>query len=59
MGVPPRFVARTEQDMNEEPIAWMILEDGICILITRREQERDEWIKAGCAVVPLYTKKAE
>ena len=44
-------------NLHKEPIAWMILEDGICILITRREQERDEWIKAGCSVVPLYTKK--
>lgn len=40
--------------MNPTPFAWAIMEDGICIVITRREKDKDEWVKEGCEAWPLY-----
>jgi hypothetical protein len=54
---PARFVAGKEQDMNKnEPFAWVIIEDGLFLVITRREDERDEWVKDGFEARPLYLK---
>ena len=36
------------------PMAWMISESGVCILITRRKEEMHYWWNIGCTVVPLY-----
>jgi hypothetical protein len=36
------------------PMAWMISESGVCILITRRRAEMQYWLDLGCTVVPLY-----
>jgi len=43
--------------MNKnEPFAWVIIEDGLFLVITRREDERDEWVKDGFEARPLYLK---
>ena len=36
------------------PLAWMINEGEVCILITRRKDEMWYWWDRGCTVVPLY-----
>ena len=36
------------------PLAWMIKEGEVCILITRRKDEMWYWWDRGCTVVPLY-----
>jgi len=36
------------------PLAWMVNEGKVCILITRRRAEMQYWVDLGCTVVPLY-----
>jgi hypothetical protein len=36
------------------PLAWMINEGEVCILLTRRTEEMQYWVDLGCDAVPLY-----
>lgn len=35
-------------------IGWMVSEGEVCILLTRRWEEKEYWVRLGCTAVPLY-----
>jgi hypothetical protein len=37
-----------------KPLAWMVSEGEVCILLTRRKDEMQYWVDRGCIAVPLY-----
>ena len=54
LGGADRVVGVTDVVRLMGPLAWMINEGEVCILITRRKDEMWYWWDRGCTVVPLY-----